>query len=93
MTVSAGYKEPDQLEKTLFEIISMTVNNEETPDEYGIIHYKENVDLIPANISLSSVEVSLAYSFCRKSIMKVYIDQIKNRYDYIIIDCMPPLEY
>ena len=91
LTISVGYKNPDQIEETLFEIITMTANNEEISDGYGIIHHTDTVDLIPANIALSSVEVSLAYAFCRESIMKVYIDQIRARYDYIIIDCMPSL--
>ena len=91
LTICMGYKEPDHLEETLFEILTMTANDENVPDEFGIIHHSGNVDLIPANISLSSAEVSLATAFCRESIMKAYILDIKDKYDYIIIDCMPSL--
>ena len=89
LTICMGYKEPDHLEETLFEVLTMTANDEDVPEGFGIIHHSENVDIIPANISLSSAEVSLATAFCRESIMKAYVQDIKDKYDYIIIDCMP----
>lgn len=91
LTICMGYKEPDCLEETLFEILTITANDEEVAEDFGIIHHSENVDLIPANISLSSVEISLASAFCRESIMKAYMQEIRDKYDYIIIDCMPSL--
>lgn len=86
-----GYQEPDKLGETLYEIINMAANEEKVPGNFAVLHYKKNVDLIPANISLSSVEVSLATAFCRESILKTYVDQVRDAYDYVIIDCMPSL--
>lgn len=91
LTICMGYKEPDKIEESLFELLTMTANDEEIPDGYGIIHYSDNVDIIPANISLSSAEVSLGAAFCRESIMKGCIELIRDNYDYVIIDCMPSL--
>ena len=88
ITISMGYQEPDKLEETLFEIITMTTNEEKVPEGFAILHYKKNVDLVPANISLSSVEVSLASAFCRESILKSYVEQVRDDYDYVIIDCL-----
>lgn len=79
-----GYQEPDKLEETLYEIINMAANEEKVPGNFAVLHYKKNVDLIPANISLSSVEVSLATAFCRESILKTYVDQVRDAYDYVI---------
>lgn len=91
LTINMGYQEPDKLDETLYEIISMTANEEQVPERYAVLQYKENVELIPANISLSSVEISLASAFCRESILKSYVEQIRSAYDFIIIDCMPSL--
>lgn len=59
--------------------------------EYGILHNKEGVDLIPANIELSGVEVLLANVMSREYVMKEFLDSIKEKYQYIIVDCMPSL--
>ena len=91
LSICLGYTEPDKIEDTLFEIMMRSANEDEIPEGFAIIHHNDRVDLIPANISLSSVEVSLGSAFCRESILKGYIDEIKGAYDYIIIDCMPSL--
>jgi chromosome partitioning protein len=70
----------------------MKIINEETIEpDYGILHHREGIDLIPANIELSGLEVLLANVMSRENILKEYLDQIKDRYEYIIIDCMPSL--
>ena len=46
---------------------------------------------IPANMELSGIEVSLANTMSREMILKEYIETIRDRYDYILIDCMPRL--
>ena len=60
-------------------------------DEDGILHHQENVDLLPANIELSTLEVTMGNVMSREMIMKEYIDTIRSRYDYILIDCLPSL--
>lgn len=91
LSICLGYSEPDKLKNTLVDILSMVVNEEEIPEDYAIINYKENVDLIPSNIELSAVEISLVNTMSRELVLRSYIDSIKHKYDYIIIDCMPSL--
>ncbi|SCI63731.1 Sporulation initiation inhibitor protein soj [uncultured Ruminococcus sp.] len=67
------------------------INEEEISLEDGILHHQENVDLLPANIELSALEVTMGNVMSREMIMKEYIDAIRCRYDYILIDCMPSL--
>ena len=43
------------------------------------------------NIELSDLEVSLVNVMSRELVMRSYIGQVKDRYDYILIDCMPSL--
>ena len=59
--------------------------------EDGILHHQENVDLLPVNIELSALEVTMGNVMSREMIMKEYIDVIRSRDDYIRIDCMPSL--
>lgn len=57
----------------------------------GILHHSEGVDVLPANIELSGLEVALVNVMSREVILKNYIDMIRDRYDWILIDCMPSL--
>ena len=67
------------------------INDEEIDVRKGIIHHEEDVDLMPGNIELSGLEISLIGVISREMILREYIDQVREIYDYIIIDCMPSL--
>ena len=58
---------------------------------YGILKHDEGIDLMPGNIELSGLEVSLVNVMSREIMMRSYVDSVKDRYDYILIDCMPSL--
>ncbi len=90
LTVSLGFSEPDEMDYTLADIFLNTANGNET-DKTGILRHNEGVDLIPANIDLSSLEVQMINFFSRESLLKRYLSTVKGDYDYIIIDCMPSL--
>ena len=55
------------------------------------MNHKEGVDLIPANIELSAIEVSLVNAMSRELIMRSLVERLREFYDFIIIDCMPSL--
>ena len=85
LTASLGYEEPDDLRITLATIMMDVINEEEINLEDGILHHQENVDLLPANIELSALEVTMGNVMSREMIMKEYIDAIRSRYDYILM--------
>ena len=91
LTASLGYVEPDDIGTTLATIMMNIINDEEIAEEEGILHHEEQVDLLPANIELSALEVTMSNVMSRELIMKEYIDTMRLRYDYILIDCMPSL--
>ena len=91
LTASLGYVEPDDIGITLVTIMLAVINEEEIQPDDGILHHEENVDLLPANIELSALEVTLGNVMSREMIMKDYIEMMRERYDYILIDCMPSL--
>ena len=60
LTASLGYQEPDDIRYTLATIMMNIINEEEIDPMEGILHHEEGVDLVPANIELSGLEVSLS---------------------------------
>lgn len=91
LTVSLGIKQPDELEVSLSTVMQNTIDDAPMPENNGIIHHKEGVDLLPSNIELSSLEVSLFNTMSREFVLRNTLDGIKNNYDYVLIDCMPSL--
>lgn len=51
----------------------------------------ENLDLLPSNIDLAGAEVELVYKKNRERVLKNALEEIRSRYDYIMIDCPPSL--
>ena len=91
LTISLGYEEPDEMEYSLATLMLNIVNDEKLNMEKTILHHKEGVDLIPANIELSAIEVSLVNEMSRELIMRSLVERLREFYDFIIIDCMPSL--
>ena len=91
MAVSLGVREPDNLDHTIVNIMEKVINDEDIADNEGIMHHEEGVDFIPANIELAGLETALVGVMSREFVLKSYLDNIKDKYDYILIDCMPSL--
>lgn len=84
-TVSLGFENSDDMEYTLAEIMMDIVNGDAPDVEKAILHQDEGIDLIPANITLSALEVSLVGVMSREMIMKEFIDSIRDRYETVLI--------
>ena len=89
--VSLGIGTPDELEVSLATVMAGVIEDKPLPPEAGILHHKEGVDLLPANIGLSGLEVSLFSVMSREFVLWNCIEPLRQRYDYILIDCMPSL--
>lgn len=85
LTASLGIREPDRLEITLATIMASIINDEEIKPEYGILRHEEGADFMPGNIELSGLETSLVNVMSRETVLRTYIEQQKDRYDYILI--------
>ena len=91
MTISLVFPEPDDMEVTLSTLMMSVVNEEELHIEDAILHHEEGVDLIPSNIELSALEISMVNVMSRETILRQLLEAVKDSYDYAILDCMPSL--
>ena len=91
LTASLGYDEPDKIDYTLATVLAKIVTEEDPDPEEGILHHSEGVDLMPGNIELSGLEISLVNIMSRELVLKEYIGMIKDAYNYVVIDCTPSL--
>ncbi len=91
LTDSLGWKEPDKLPVSLASIMENVIMEEPIEPDAGILHHNEGVDILPANIELSAMEVALVNIMSREMVLKNYLEQVKGNYDYVLIDCMPSL--
>lgn len=91
LTICLGHPVPDQLSPTLSDMMGKILSEQPIAPGEGILHHPEGVDLIPANIELSGLEVSLVNAMSRETILKQYLDTVKQNYDFILLDCMPSL--
>ena len=91
LTISLGYSVPDRMSPTLSDLMKKIVSDQPIESGEGILHHPEGVDLVPANIELAGMEVSLVNVMSRESVLKQYLDSVKKEYDFILLDCMPSL--
>lgn len=91
LTVCMGSTQPDELQVTLASVLNKVLQDKEIDPEEGILHHAEGVDLMPANIELAGLEVGLVNVLSRESVLKEYIKNVENNYDFILLDCMPSL--
>ena len=91
LTASLGYQRPDQMENTLATIWGRIILDGPVSPGEGILHQAEAVDLLPANIELSGLEVTLVNTMSRATILRDYLNSVRDQYDVILLDCCPSL--
>ena len=91
LTISLGNPQPDKLPFTLSDAMGHILMDEPIHSGEGILHHPEGVDLMPADIQLSGMEVSLVNAMSRETILRQYLDTLKGQYSHILIDCQPSL--
>ena len=90
LTISLGHPQPDALSNTLADQMAAVLTDKPI-DPGGILHHDEGVDLLPANISLAGMEVSLVNAMSRETTLKRVLANYSRDYDHILLDCSPSL--
>lgn len=91
LTQMLGWQHPDELSFTLSTVMEKIITDKSLSPREGILHHHEGAHLMPANIELSSMEVTLVNTMSRETVLRQYLTTVKKDYDYAIIDCMPSL--
>lgn len=91
LTIALGNPQPDELAVTLSDMMVKVLQDREIPPGEWILHHAEGIDLMPSNISLAAMDVSLVNAMSRERVLKQYLDTVKPEYDYILLDCTPSL--
>lgn len=72
LTTCLGWQDQDSLQTTLATIMEKVIRDEPFSVDEGILHHKEGVDLMPANIELSAMEMSLVNAMSREFTLRTY---------------------
>jgi len=79
--------EKSSIERTVYDLLV----GECEIEECLITNVQENLDLLPSNVDLAGAEIELLEIENKETLLKTYLEKIKNLYDFIIIDCPPSL--
>ena len=91
LTKMLGQRKPHEMPLTLANVMNDIVAGVESGGHPEILHHAEGFDFVPANRSLSAVEVGLVNVMSRETVLQQYIDSVKRDYDYVLLDCRPSL--
>ena len=77
----------DEVENTVYQVMLQEIDITEAICE----NVFDNLDVIPSNVNLAGAEIDLIDVDDREYILKNAINEVKENYDYIILDCPPSL--
>ncbi len=81
LSISLGYSRPDDLDMTIVDVMAGAMEDKPVEIRDALFHHKEGVDLLPANIELSALEVSLINVMGRETILRDCLELILDDYD------------
>ena len=84
---TSGLGVTKEVELSFYDVLIGETEIEETLQDTII----KNLKICPSNISLAGAEVQLVPMMSREQRLKTKLDKVKDKYDYILIDCPPSL--
>lgn len=91
LTKSLGWADPNSLEVTIANHLGVVIEGEGTDPREGVLSHKEGIDLMPANIELAGMEMTVLMAMSREQLLNVWVSPLKGDYDFVLFDCAPTL--
>ena len=91
LTSNLGIDNADELENTLGSFIEREINEKAIDLSEYIMHNDEGVDIMPCNIKLAGMDYMIMNALSREHLLDAFVSQVRDLYDYILIDCSPSL--
>jgi len=92
LTISMGI-DSESLKLTAYDVLTSFIRNNGryTLPDVTIKTSNPNIDLVPANVELSQAQLDLVNAFTRELVLKEMLQSVRDKYDYILMDCLPSL--
>jgi chromosome partitioning protein len=91
LTVAAGVIDVDAVRVSIGDLLMARAQGAAQDISKAIIKTPAGLDLVPGNGMLSAAELTLATAMARESALLATLKPALDRYDYILIDCLPSL--
>ena len=91
LTVAAGVLEVDAVRQSIGELLIARAQAQPADIRAAIIRAPAGLDLVPGNGMLSAAEITLASALNRESVLAAVLVPVLDKYDYVLIDCLPSL--
>lgn len=91
LTKMLGLRKPHELPLSLGTAMNDVIAGVPPGGHPEIRHHHEGFDFVPGNRVLSAVEVGLVNVMSRETVLRQYVDSVKDAYDYVLLDCRPSL--
>lgn len=89
-TTSGFGLDKNELENSIYELMIGECSIDEAIQK-NVVEDLEGVDIIPSNVNLAAVEIELIDTEQKEFILREAISEVKDNYDFIVIDCPPSL--
>ena len=72
-------------------VYNLLLDRDVEPEQAILKTQIPDLEIMPSNIDLSAAEIVLVSEVAREQALKRALNKVRNRYDYILIDCPPSL--
>lgn len=91
LTTCFGVEDTADVPVTIGHLMMSVLEEEDLPDASEYVWEREGVDFIPASMMLSAVDAKLRLEMGTEKILSRILDEVKDGYDFVIVDTCPSM--